>query len=298
MRSLVSVVMASFQRRHLLKRSLICYEKQHFDNDRFELVVVDDHSTDGTREEVIEWSKRTNIKATVITSSPKPGEWVDCGWILNAGIRASQGEHIILTHPEVMPGRKSVAECVRQLQNFETTRKLYPNLMGAYACCKPYYLTQQDQERIDTVDWEGKGPLAVRDIQGFYDREQHMMGNPDYAPWSIESVGKEGSPHSHWLSWVFGGCSRETWKRMGGFLVTSTWGACDVAFVHRRRTLGIVNHTCIDDDTLCCHQNHDDPKVNTVTPRIEDLWKAELSKVPLHDPKSVQYPAVDELGWS
>lgn len=296
-RPLVSVCFATYNRCHLLERSLVCYDRQDFPKDQFELVVIDDHSEDDTQGLVHDFCTDHDIRYTILTTGPKREGWQDCGAVLNAGIRAAQGDHIILTHPEVLPGRKSVSECVRALQNFETTRKLYPHLMGAYACCKPYYLSQRDQERIDTVDWEGKGPLAVREIQGFYDREQHMIGNPDYTPWSIESVGKEGSPHSHWLSWVFGGCSRETWKRMGGMLETNTWGAVDVAFVKRRQTLGVVNHTCIDDDTLCVHQNHDKPGVNTPTPRIEELWKRELSGHPLHDKAAMCWPRVDHLGW-
>lgn len=292
-----SVVLATYNRCHLLERSLVCYDRQDFPKDQFELVVIDDHSEDDTQGLVHDYCKAAGIRYTILTTGPKLEDWRDCGAVLNAGIRAASGDHIILTHPEVMPGRKSVSECVRALQNFETSRKLYPHLTGAYACCKPYYLTPRDQERIDTVDWEGVGPLAVREIQGFYDREQHMMGNLDYTPWSIESVGKEDSPHSHWLSWVFGGCSRETWKRMGGMLETNTWGAVDVAFVQRRKTLGIVNHTCINDATLCVHQNHDKPGVNVLTPRIEELWKRELSGHPLHDKDSMCWPRVDHLGW-
>lgn len=34
-RPLCSVVMATFQRAHLLRRSLECYQRQDFDNDRF-----------------------------------------------------------------------------------------------------------------------------------------------------------------------------------------------------------------------------------------------------------------------
>lgn len=321
-RPLCSVVLAAYQRAHLLERSLVCYQKQDFDNDRFELIVVDDHSKDGTRELVLDWSSTTKIKATVLTVSPKPAEWVDCGWILNSGIRASAGDHIILTHPEVMPGRRSVAACVERLSEWEEFIKLrddekstwsdrdgfkryceriasrtgVPGMspFGLYCAAKPYYLSPRDQERIDTVDWINEGPLAVRKIEGFYDDQP---GNPDYSPRSIESVGHPGAKHSHWLSWVFGGCSRETWKRLGGMLETGKWGSVDVAFVQRRRTLGIINHTCIEDDTLCIHQSHDDPSKNVVTPRIEELWKKELSGIPLHDPKSMCWPAIDYLAW-
>lgn len=294
-RPLCSVVMATYNRCHLLERSLECYARQDFPKDRFELVIIDDHSEDDTQGLVHDFCDEAGIQYTILTTGPKWEEWRDCGAVLNAGIRAAAGDYILLTHPEVMVGRRSVAECITQLQRFESTRIVYPNMMGVYACCKPYYLSTRDQERIDTVDWLNEGPLAVRKIEGFYDEEQ--QGNPDYSPRSIESVGHPGAKHSHWLSWVFGGCSRETWKRMGGMLETGKWGSVDVAFVQRRRTLGIINHTCIEDDTICVHANHDAPGINVPTPRIEDLWKKELAGIPLHDAKAMQYPAIDELGW-
>ena len=292
-RPLCSVVMATYNRCHLLERSLQCYARQDFPMDRFELIVIDDHSEDDTQELVHDFCHDHDMKYTIPTTGPKKEAWRDCGAILNSGIRASTGEHIILTHPEVLPGRKSVATCVEVLQMYESSRRhsQTPDLWtGCYACCKPYYLSPRDQERIDTVDWLNEGPLAVRKIDGFYEEQP---GHPDYQPRAIESVGT-GGPHTHWLSWVFGGCSRRTWREIGGMLETNTWGAVDVAFVQRRKTLGIVNHTCTDDDTLCVHQNHDDPTKNVVTPRVEDLWKKELAGVPLHDRAAMM---VDHLGW-
>lgn len=300
-RPLCSVVLATYQRAHLLGRSLASYAKQEFDNSQFELVVIDDHSTDNTREMVLDWSLTTKIRTVYLTAAPKLEAWRDCGAILNYGIRATSGQHIILTHPEVIPGRRSVSTCVRWLELFEKERKyrlaheIGP--LGCYACCKPYYLSPRDQEWLDTVPWLVEGALAVREIEGFYDLEQHAHGNPDYTPRAIEAVGNPGYRHTHWLSWVFGGCSRETWKRLGGMLETQKWGAVDVAWMQRRQALGIINHTCLDDETLCIHQNHDDPtRGNVPTPRIEEAWKQELREMNLA-PKDLLWPGCDHLGW-
>lgn len=297
MRPLCSVVMATYQRAHLLARSLVCYEKQDFENDRFELMVIDDHSTDGTRDLVLEWSKRTGIKAVVLTPSPKSESWRDCGAILNVGIRASSGEHVVLTHPEVLPGRRSVAACVEALQGFESFRATTPMStgIGLYACCTPYYLSPRDQERIDTVPWREQGAGVVTQIQDFYD--EGPGGNPDYRHNVTEKVGTPGFRIRTWESWVFGGHSRETWKRLGGFgPVTKTWGACDVAFHARRRTLGIPNHTCTGADCMVVHQNHDRPG-DVLTPRDMDAWVKELSTYDLQTPSKLVWPEVDELGW-
>src|SRR6478609_2699303 len=118
-RPLVSVVMATFDRAHLLARSLHAYANHNFPNDRLELIVIDDHSTDGTRDLVLEWSRRTGINSTVLTTAPKPEAWRDCGAILNGGIRAAAGDHVLLTDPEVIPGKRTVEALVDQLETFE-----------------------------------------------------------------------------------------------------------------------------------------------------------------------------------
>lgn len=294
-RPLVSVVLATYQRAHLLARSLVCYERQAFDNDRFEIVVIDDHSTDGTRELVTSWSARTGIRATVLTPHPKKVGWRDCGAVLNYGIRAAAGDYILLTHPEVMPGRDSVAACVDGLRKYEDLRTGPDTPFGVYACCRVYYLSAREQALIDTCEWPTRGAAAVRDIEGFY--ELDVNGHPDYSHRATDKVGVAGSPYPTWESWVFGGCSRETWRRLGGMLESSQWGSVDVAFTHRRRTLGIANYTCGTVETTVVHQNHDDPALNVPTDRDMDKWVKELKDYPLGDPTAMRYPAVDHLGW-
>lgn len=299
-RPLVSVVLATYERAHLLVRSLACYERSVglYPPDDLELVVVDDHSTDGTRDLVLDWSKTTGIRAVVVTDAPKTSEWRDCGACINNGLRASTGRHVLLTHPEVMVGRRSVEACVKRLEEYdenrwrEEARIDLKHINGLYACCRVYYLSPRDQERIDSVPWREEGPLAVRKIAGFYDEDTN--GNPNYTHAATDIVAQPNSRLPTWESWVFGGCSRETWKRLGGFLETQKWGACDIAWMQRRLTLGIPNHTCPADDTIVAHQNHDGPG-NVPTPRDMDVWVKELKDVDLRTPSKLVYPAVDNL---
>jgi hypothetical protein len=292
-RPLCSVVLATFQRRHLLERSLVCYQNQAFDNDRFELVVIDDHSTDGTREMVLDWSRTTKIRATVLTVSPKPAEWTDCGWILNAGIRASAGDHILLTHPEVMPGLQSVQECVFKLSWFDSIRSAsHPKSVGMYAACRVYYMSPACQDQIDTVHWKDD-LLAVRQIPGFYD--PIPGGNPHYHPAFMDKVGTPGCEVQTWDSWVFGGCSRKTWRRLGGMFESKKWGSVDILFNHRRKTLRMAEWTAPGEDTVVVHQNHDGPG-NVTTDRDMAAWQRECDSIP-HGPDTLAYPGCDNLGW-
>ena len=285
MKPLCAVVMATFDRAHLLARSIECYNRMDFPLDRFELVVVDDHSRDETRS--LMGRLAPTVRWTYVTVGPKAEGWRDCAAVVNAGIRATTAEHVILTHPEVLPGRRSVAACVEAL--------------GAarwrYACCKPYYLTRRDQERIDTVPWREEGPLAVRKIDGFYDQAQHATTHPDYTPWAVEAVGAPGFRLRAWESWVFGGCSRETWRKLGGMIETQRWGTVDILFHRRRDRLGIANHTCAAADTFVVHCNHDDPARNVPTPRDMDAAVDEGRLFDSATPADWMYPAVDHLGW-
>jgi len=290
--------MSTFERGHLLARSLACYERSEGLDVRrdLELVVVNDHSTDMTSALVADWSHRTGIRATVVLPCPKYVGWRDCGAVINAGIRASTGQYVLLTHPEVMVGRQSVATCVGVLASFESGRyghmeesiRQYP--FGPYACCRVYYLSPRDQERLDTVPWKDEGVLAVRQVAGFYDEDAN--GNPDYTHRATDVVAQPGSRLPTWESWVFGGMSRETWKRLGGMLETQAWGSVDVAFRHRRQTLGIPNHTCPGDDTIVLHQNHD-RSGDVPTDRDMNAWVKELKDFPLNDATKLVYPQVD-----
>lgn len=290
-RPTVSIVLASYQRSHLLTRSLACYYKQDFPKEEVELVVVDDSSSDGTDKLVRNWSHDTGIRAVTLTPHPKTTGWRDCGAVLNYGIRASAGEFVLLTHPEVMPGRASVRRCVDALASYQSR---HANLMGLYTSCRIYYLSPREQELLDTVDWYGKGPLAVRDIPRFY--EDDVNGHQDFNHRSTDMVAQPGSRIACWHSWVFGGHSRETWKRLGGFLNSNEWGSCDVAWNMRRHVLGIPNHTCPEEDTICTHQNHDLPG-DVITDRSESKWREELKGVDFSDPRKMRFPFVDELGW-
>lgn len=306
-RPLVSIVLATYQRAHLLARSLRAYANHDFDNSRLELVVICDHSTDGTRELVLDWSRSTGIVSTVLTTAPKPDAWRDCGAILNTGIRTSAGEHILLTHPEVIPGRRTVAALVEKLAAFERFRKggfawnkckdwdidpgrMTPMPLGLYSASKIYYLSAAEQLAIDTVDWR-TDLLNVRKLPDFYKPVEG--GNPDYAHAVTDLVGTSGYRIPVWRSWVFGGSSRETWKRMGGMFVSKLWGSVDVLYAHRRSKLGMVEWTPADDDTICVHQCHDLPG-DVKTDRNMEAWQRECEGI---DKTRLAHPETDELGW-
>lgn len=232
---MISFVVATFNRAHLLRRSLECYKRQT-DQD-FELVVVDDDSSDGTYELCREAQKEMNL-VYIALRHPADIQWRDAAAVINLGIRAAKGKFVLITHPEVMP-------C------FSATEILAAESVDdTYVCFRPYYLSYKLQEAIDTVNWSEQGIRALRMLPGFYGQPAPGPGYPDYRPEAIERS-------TQWDSWVFGGLTKSTWKRIGGVDETNYWGTQDIGFLSRRHVLGIRNKTVIGDDTYCVHQNHD-----------------------------------------
>lgn len=240
-------------------------------------MVVDDGSSDYTDKLMEEFDPRIDV---VYLRLRKPeGLWRDCASVLNYGLRACSGSVIFATHPEVCIGRRSLQFAADTASADDT-----------YAACRIYYLSPIDQERIDSVDWEGEGPLAVRNIEGFYDPRE---GHPDYHPSETDKVAKPGGRIPVWESWVAASLSRKTWSHLGGFIPTTAWGSVDLLFLQRRRRLGIRNITSPDDDTICLHQNHDLPSDKFV-PTDRDMGKcfAQAGQLTVEQCK---FPFVDEL---
>lgn len=264
-RPLCSVVICSYNRRSLLERSIHCYNHARFPLDRLEIVLVDDQS----EEDLLSVFNRLDprIQTRYVRLRKEPGLWRDVGQILNTGIRIAEGANVACTHPEVMVGRDSLtAFC--------------DNCTGwSYACSKVYYLKPVETDLIDTVPWQEEGPIAVRKLPTFY--ETVPGGNPDYEAAAVERS-------LDWRSWVFGGHSRETWKKMGGFLVTNRWGSCDVLYSDRRRLIGMADRCAQEPDTYVVHQAHPAPRdgvlamkdarevARTLTgwvyPEVDHLW--------------------------
>jgi hypothetical protein len=77
-------------------------------------------------------------------------------------------------------------------------------------------------------------------------------------------------------SWIFCSASSETWKRFKGMPESSNWGTVDIAFMNQRPNFGFTIATPNEVDTWVLHQNHDDPKYNVLTPRIEEVWREDM----------------------
>jgi GT2 family glycosyltransferase len=239
MDSKVYVITGTYNRGHLLARSLECYSKGTVVPAK--IFVIDDDSTDNTSEICRQYS---DIVEYIKLTKPEGITWRDSAAFINMGIKrvltlCKPEDVIICTHPEVMPGPLSI-----QHLSEGSKHNIYLN-------CKPYYLTPRDQEQLDTAPWREVGaPEAARMIEGFYEYKPIIAGGVDYSPKTIEAS-------KDWESWVFGGMTALTWKKIGGMSEHNAWGSIDVTFHMRRHMLGILCSSMQDRNAMCVHQNHD-----------------------------------------
>lgn len=238
-----AVIIGTYNRAHLLRRSLLHYP------DDVDIFVYDDGSNDNT----------CNIccKAkSYIYLGEKTG-WRDSASYLNMAIKAALNDgyqYIFITHPEIIPGKTTIESAVKLAVDKET-----------WISAKGYYLTIEQQAALtDDAD--------VTKLPNFYGQSvsaefQHLK---DYLPERIEQI-------PVWHSWIFGGGSAEMWRYFGGLTPFDHWGSVDVDLNDRRRVAGMKTVTPGLKTDIVIHQNHDNPEMNTLTPRNMDLCMKSLT---------------------
>lgn len=252
-----SVILCTYNRAHLLKRSLLCYTRQTLKN--FELIILDDNSQDETEELIAGYKDKLCIKY-IKMKDKKPDEWRDAASIINRGIRIAGGDYIYITHPEVMP-------CFDCLEKFNEVLDKNPL---AYVSSRTYYLTGDMQEKIDTVKWK-EDFYSIKSLPAFYDfhdidkfldydkdalcEDINANFNSNYKEIRIPFGAVFAETAEIFDSWVFGGMKRKAWKEFGGLNEYKSWGAVDVDFIERRKNLGML--TISPTNIYVLHQNHD-----------------------------------------
>lgn len=237
---MTTVVIGTYNRGHLLERSLWAYKDCR-------VIVMDDDSDDNT-EKICSW--HSNV--FYLKLPPKNGVWRDSSKFLNQGIKIAlndfNSDHVFITHPEIIPGRDTIKDCV-----LLSGENIWVNAKG-------YYLSQHQQSLLDTVNWR-EDLLNVRKLPDFYNAPSvEFEGRDDYRPESIDRIGI-------WHSWIFGGGSKEMWRNFGGITEFETWGSIDVDLHSRREKLNMQTATPKSEHAIVVHQNHDNPDENILTPR-------------------------------
>lgn len=240
MQSKVAIVIGTYNRGHLLRRSLTAYAKYK----GLSIIIIDDGSDDNTLDVVKEFES-SDLDLHYNYLGDKQG-YRDSASFLNKGISFALYElnayHIFVTHPEIIPGATTITSAVDVATDSTT-----------WVSCKGYYLTPEQQAVIDSVDWQND-LTNVRQLPNFYDAPSaEFTGNKDYLPAGVESI-------EVWDSWIFGGGSRNMWLYFGGLTEFETWGSVDVDLLMRRTIAEIKTITPNESSDYVVHQNHDAPR--------------------------------------
>ncbi len=235
-----AIIIGTYNRAHLLQRSLKAYHD-------VDIHVYDDGSTDNTRE---------ICKSAWYSFLGNKKDWRDSASYLNEGIKRALHlgyKYIFITHPEIIPGTTTIESAKALAVDKET-----------WVSCKGYYLTPEQQTLIDHFP-------DVRKMPGFYGQTKsaEFRGNPGFVPEAIEAA-------TVWGSWVFGGGSASMWTYFGGLTPFEVWGSVDVDLLNRRNIAGMKTVTPNKETDIVIHQNHDDPNINTPTPRDMEKCMAVL----------------------
>ena len=99
----VSVVVATFNRRAVLQRTLPQLLTQDFPAEAYEVILVVDGSTDGTLDMLQAYADHPNLH---VISQPNRGQAA----AINAGIRAARGEIVLFLDDDILCGPNVVAE--------------------------------------------------------------------------------------------------------------------------------------------------------------------------------------------
>lgn len=293
----IAVVTGTYNRAHLLLRSLFHYQAckrptwaEGIINDDGEmcmvrhipktlcLVVMDDGSTDFTRELCEKFANEQLPIYYFYMGDKQPGQWRDSAAFINQGmsfaLHGLQASFVFPTHPEICVGEDTIATIVDYCKGNK----------DAFGMAKGYYLTQEQQSQFTFYKgeyWEYlkslNDPHESYPLQDFF-RDlgiaAFIQENPDFYNYGDPTHGyhhAQVEKAKTWDSWIFCGARRETWLKFGGFGESNAWGSVDLNFHSRRYNGGFITWTPEGQNNMVVHQSHDDPNVNTVTPRDMDL---------------------------
>ncbi len=117
----VSVIIATFNRREMLARTLPPLLAQDFPSDEYEVIVVVDGSTDGTTDLLRGFASHSNLR---IIEQENRGQAA----AINTGLRAATGELVLFLDDDIVTGPAVVAEHARAVRNGRTCLAFGPVL--------------------------------------------------------------------------------------------------------------------------------------------------------------------------
>jgi len=138
---MVSVVIPTYNRKDLLKECLDSLFNQTYPKERYEIIVVNDGSTDGTEEVLKEYAKKAPCAFKWLTQQNK-GSYA----ARNLGIKNARGEIICFIDDDCIADRKWLEDLVRAFEEG------VGGVGGNIVCVKPRTLIEKYCERNIPLD--------------------------------------------------------------------------------------------------------------------------------------------------
>jgi glycosyltransferase involved in cell wall biosynthesis len=108
----ISVVICTYNRANSLADTLCCLEKQSYENDKWELIVVDNNSNDNTKNIVSQYSGK--LPNLTYQFEPQQG----LSYARNLGINSAQGEIIVFTDDDVLPATDWLVQIHKNMEKY------------------------------------------------------------------------------------------------------------------------------------------------------------------------------------
>jgi SAM-dependent methyltransferase len=281
----VSVIVSTFNRAALLNRALATYARQTLTPRYWEYVMVDDGSTDDTRNVAAKWAN-AGVPIRVLDARddlfcPKqPGTWRDGSAPRNAGSAHCFGEVLIATHPEILipPDALEIG--------YEAARD-WPE---RWHTAIPYWLPRAELEELP---WEGD-LSALERLPGFFAHNAACEGDSQ----------RDNRLQAHRRDWEedsWFAIDMGLWRRIGGLREYAEWELASVDFANRRQAMGVPTNVLTSETSrapsgslMVYHQWHASPREKPGTlDRVKDSAPRYADRV-----EALHAGALHGLYWS
>lgn len=231
----LSYVISTLNRRKQLDFSLFTLANQTLDD--YEVVLVDDNSTEDI--ESLYRQYKSKMKMQYIRLEHESG-WRDCSIGLNHGIRASKGEVIAVSMPEVALSKRGLELLYEP--HYHLTK--YPHHYS-------YQTTDRKIAILQSPIWLGQVPMSKK--------KWSELSWTDYIGTlgALDEIDRSVQIGNGWGNFVCISLKRKDWEELGGLYEFESWGSTDPNFQHRRRSIG-CSEVLIDlPEAVILHQWHE-----------------------------------------
>lgn len=221
----ISVIIPTYNRCAMLKNALSSLVDQSISKDEYEVIVVDDGSSDNTKEMLTTFSDKLNL--TYFFQEDK-GNRVTLA--RNEGMARAKGEYIIFLDPDMIVGHTFIVGHLKVHE--ENSAKVRQNNCAGYAVVGyvygyDFYGDFSDFHSVVDMSKPDESMNILNEKKMFLDFREYFYSKYNYC---LETL------HAPWS--FFWTCNasvkRETALKTGGFdLDFKTWGMDDIEFAYR-----------------------------------------------------------------